>query len=1680
MRRGMGSLAALLFCILAVGPAAIAAGTTFTDIAQNPSSGLYLGDFSNGTAIFDFNNDGFDDIVVTNAGGTPDRLFMSSGNGTFANVAASAGVATMIKTLGIASADIDGNGYQDFLVFTEYSYGGGSTGPGLLYLNNGDQTFTSANVPEFTSSYGYEGYSCAFADYNRDGKLDVFYGGRLFKNLGNLQFDEVNNECGLGNVGFVAHAAFADVDNDLDPDLLICRQAGSVSLYLNNGTGQFSNATSNIAGSPYGLGGSFADIDVDGDLDLFISYSNKMYINDGTGHFALNANAGTYARYTRGAVLADFDNDGDPDLVLANEDGSSTYHENLGNGVFVDATAAVGMDNQQQKAGGVAVGDVDHDGDLDLYITKTDWLINPCFRNNLNNNHAIEVTPRGTVSNFAGIGAKVSLYQNGHVGNSSYLVSTYELTATSGFHAGTNGRVHLGTGAAGLYDVRVTFPSGISVDTSHVSSGSRLIVYESGEAPTYVYVSPAAASLTSDVDGPPQTVHAQITDSKNEGLAWTAVTSDSWLTVETPSGTTPSTLTVGVNPAGLPLGVHTGHVIVTATGSFNSPLSFTISLAVFDYLLTNVSGSVGLDDYDFTSGAAFFDYDLDGYDDIFVNNNYGQCRLYHSDGNSFTDVADAAGVAPAYHNLGLFGGDINADNLPDIITFTEDRQVGFTYMNTGFGTFADAGVDLFSTAWGYDGYAVNCADIDNDGDLDVFYGARLFRNDGDMNYTDITAEAGLSNIRFVCRVLFGDIDNDNDMDLFVNRQNLAVSLLFRNDGTGHFQNISSNSSLGYFPTGLGASFGDVDADGDLDLYTGAGYSDPNFMFINDGSGYFTDRTAASGTSCTNYTRGTEFFDVDNDGDLDLVVANENRSAQLFLNDGTGTFNEVTDLCGINDGLAKAGPAVTGDYDKDGDLDVYVGRTDNIRNSFFKNLTDNDHFITVTPVGIASNRAGVGAKMLLYPAGQRGNPDALFAYREYNISNGFSGSGPNYVHFGTGEVDLFDLMVIFPSGAVVTQTNVAPGSHLTVTESGEVPDYLVLTPGSFAFTFLEGDSARQAQMQIRNSAGNPIPWTAVVADNWCRLSSSSGTTNQTVTLTVDPSGLAPGYHETTITVAADDAVNSPRTATVRVTIAANQPVLALSTDHLDFTAQQGGNNPWSRSFTVQNVGQGTLNWTLQTSGETWLAAGPNSGTAPTDVAVSCSISGLTPGQYQAAIIVTAPGALNSPAALTVNLQIIPGQVPEKDSVRVASGSAQPGDHIVVPVTLHNIQTITAFSIPLAFDPDVLTCDSISYAGTRIDYINITMDTINNITGNVLFGMVVLTEANLAPGDGEVARLYMTVNVNAPEQVTIIDTAFFPPAGDLALIDPAAQTIVPEFVHGNIFIALNMRGDANGTGDVNLADGVYLINYIFRGQRPPIPSDAGDANSDMAVNMGDVVFVINYVFHDGPPPVKAAPPGRQKPVYYVIEQEASESGKVIRVNIDSDVPLGGMQLEIPDPAGFVTIISTEAGEMGREMDVYYGRVGGTHRFGMCDLDGSGLIRTGQGEVLRMSYTGFDDFRPEAFKVFDQYGNELPVKYGVREKTEAMPLFYDLAQNYPNPFNPVTTVEYTLAHAGHVELTIFNVLGQRVKGLVDADQMAGRYAVAWDGTDNAGDRVATAIYFYRLKTAEFTQTRKMALIK
>lgn len=234
---------------------------------------------------------------------------------------------------------------------------------------------------------------------------------------------------------------------------------------------------------------------------------------------------------------------------------------------------------------------------------------------------------------------------------------------------------------------------------------------------------------------------------------------------------------------------------------------------------------------------------------------------------------------------------------------------------------------------------ITAADVDNDGFYDLFVPdgveSKLFHNNGEGTFTDITAKAGLSGLDGVSVGVFADYDNDGYKDLFVSRT-FKPNQLFHNNGDGTFTDVTAASRIGDDCCTTVASWGDYDNDGLLDLYVGryldprtkipttfyARNGEPNKLYHNNGDGTFTDVTDKAGVGDTGLCLGTVWGDYDNDGYLDLYVVNDFGRKTLFHNNRDGTFSDVTVHSQTLD-YGAGMSASMGDYDNDGWLDLYV-------------------------------------------------------------------------------------------------------------------------------------------------------------------------------------------------------------------------------------------------------------------------------------------------------------------------------------------------------------------------------------------------------------------------------------------------------------------------------------------------------------------------------------------------------------------------------------------------------------------------------------------------------------------------------------------------------------------------------------------------------------------------------------
>ena len=468
-------------------------------------------------------------------------------------------------------------------------------------------------------------------------------------------------------------------------------------------------------------------------------------------------------------------------------------------------------------------------------------------------------------------------------------------------------------------------------------------------------------------------------------------------------------------------------------------------------------------------GAAWLDYDADLDLDLFIPNAPGgDNALFRNEGGVFTNVAAEAGVTGEGSGFtGALAGDIDNDGCTDLFLTGAGGFVGVglpsrLYRNACDGTFVDitarSGIDATHL-----GVMAAFGDLDNDGYLDLYVASlgnfftgvltpqKLYHNNGDGTFTDISASAGIDTRLGGCVVGISDFDDDGWQDLLMgNCGNLDVSgpqpfpipgpwEMWINQGDLTFVDIAQQAGLGMregFP--MAVTMADYDLDGDQDIFaTGMGPLNPfspgllgeQVMFRNEGDGTYTDDTYGSGLGNGTWGWGASFADFDNDGDHDLVhVGSVATGAFLFLgelaspgrvleNDGAGHFSPAVDF-----GLAyesTSGLAVA-DYDNDGFADLVIVRTafqtetpDGVvagggQPVLMRNLGNRNRSLTIRLEGTESNRMGVGAKVTAYT---RGGKQA----REVVAGSSFASTNSPWLTFGLGRWRLTLLVVEWPSG-----------------------------------------------------------------------------------------------------------------------------------------------------------------------------------------------------------------------------------------------------------------------------------------------------------------------------------------------------------------------------------------------------------------------------------------------------------------------------------------------------------------------------------------------------------------------------------------------------------------------------------------------------------------------------------------
>ena len=401
-------------------------------------------------------------------------------------------------------------------------------------------------------------------------------------------------------------------------------------------------------------------------------------------------------------------------------------------------------------------------------------------------------------------------------------------------------------------------------------------------------------------------------------------------------------------------------------------------------------------------GCLAADYDNDGDADLYLTN-FGKNQLFRNNGDgTFTDITSHAGVGDRSWSVSASFGDFNLDGYLDLYVANYlDYQ-----LETAHACFLE-GVHIY------------CGPHEYPGAHDT-----LYRNNGDGTFTDVTARVGLHNAGKGLGTLFTDYNNDSYPDIFV-ANDAVPDFLYRNNGDGTFTDVAITTGVAYNSEGratasMGIAAGDYDSDGLPDLFVTNFSLEINSLFHNDGDGFYTMTTFETGLADPSFSQlgfGTQFLDADNDGTLELFVANGHvwdnvskitsslsykQQCQIFGNIGTGQYRDLSGTAGpfFKRPVVARGVAI-GDYNNDGAVDILVtccGEAPALLRNDSQTVHRKHNWVKIRLVGTKSNRDAIGAKVWVQT-----NKNTQF--KEATCGGSYASSSDPILHFGIGTQEM---------------------------------------------------------------------------------------------------------------------------------------------------------------------------------------------------------------------------------------------------------------------------------------------------------------------------------------------------------------------------------------------------------------------------------------------------------------------------------------------------------------------------------------------------------------------------------------------------------------------------------------------------------------------------------------------------
>jgi enediyne biosynthesis protein E4 len=1079
---------------------------SFTEIAETVLGHVEL-DIAGRSAWADYDNDGYLDLFLSTR--ENDHLYHNNGAGAFKRITAGAIVNDDGDRGPAVWGDYDNDGDLD--LFVNYFEGGSN----FLYQNNGNGAFTPKPeaLPGLISAGGG---SCNWIDFDNDLDLDLYVANIngvnfLYRNDGLGNFNRITEGRIVKDIETSDGSTWGDYDNDGDLDLFVANYTDEKnSLYRNNGAGVFEKVLSGALANEraWAVGCSWIDYDLDGFLDLHVRNaieigSSFLYRNQGNHNNWLKIRCQGSASNREGVgakvkIMTSL-NEREHWQMREIQRGNTRFssdaeaHFGVGEASIVDLVRVEWPSWAVQELTKVEVNQTRKLSEPIIWIEPKNQAVFPdedatftvitaipgtfTYQWRLNdqvipgateaslviNNAQTSDQGRYTVilsdaDNNERIGAQANLQVpvipptiswqpqrqalipgqdvSLEAQASGSLPLSYQWEKDGEALAGMNDPILIIKNASiedqGEYSVIVSNRAGMLESESVLVSAEPVILAVNVEPRRLVAPEQSAASVSPgakvtfsvEAFGPEPLSYTWRKDGKDiRGKAHTLILS---------------------NVQESDAGVYT----VEVRNAFGANISSSIKLEVDSSFTKISSGPLVEDDLGAWSWPCWGDYDNDGDIDLFIPRrglDYGSPihnALFRNDGGAaFTRLSTGPFVENLHSSIMASWADYNNDGFSDLFICNSDA-INELYQNNGNGVFTRVDEGFFTDKGLSSGLA--WADYDNDGHLDLFvvqfdlqYPNLLYHNLGNGHFSSVVG-------RFpaVCpssNRLYGewaDYDDDGDPDLFVGHgwPAEANNSLYRNEGDGFFTQILEGIVANDGGESMGGFWGDYDNDGRLDLFVAnwstATKGPDNFLYRNLGQGAFAKVTEGAIVSDGGRSiGGGAWGDYDNDGDLDLFVPNgfvfTPQENFLYRNEGDSSFTKLSTGSLVNDGGISWG-AGWGDYDNDGFLDLYVinnsqghGSSEQ-RNFFYRNNGNNNHWLKVKCVGTAANRDGIGAKLRAL-AKINGHDQWQLRIMKAN----YAGLIP--AHFGLGAAEIIDTLRIE-----------WPGPSFTVQELHDIP------------------------------------------------------------------------------------------------------------------------------------------------------------------------------------------------------------------------------------------------------------------------------------------------------------------------------------------------------------------------------------------------------------------------------------------------------------------------------------------------------------------------------------------------------------------------------------------------------------------------------------------------------------------